>query len=111
MRLFHHLVFQDLSNVVPRFDITKLKIESFFDTNKYVEKPVAVQTLIEASLTLNEEEITSHELKIASFNLSEGLLEAAPQALLQTKHPDERWEILQSQINRNGNDNRDPFSH
>ena len=72
-------------NIAPKLlnNISKLD-QSFFDTNKYVRKAVAVQTLIEASLTLKEEEITSHELKIASFNLSEGLLEAAPQALLQT---------------------------
>ena len=58
--------------------------ESCLDTNKYATKPDAIQQLIEASLKLKEKEVTEQELEIATFNLSEGLLEAAPQALLQS---------------------------
>lgn len=78
--------FKDLSDVLQRlqFNVPKLVDESFFDKNKYVTKSDAIEMLIEASLKLKEEEITTYELKIATFNLNEGLLEAAPQALLQT---------------------------
>ena len=78
--------YQNLANVLQRLQlyIPKLENKSCFDTNKLVLKADAIEQLIEASLKLIEEEITTHELKIASFNLNEGLLEAAPQALLQT---------------------------
>ena len=40
--------------------------------------------LIETSLKLKETEIFNQEIEVATFNLNEGLLEAAPQALLQS---------------------------
>ena len=86
IKLIDDKSYQGLAKMLPRLlsNIDKLTDESFFNSDKAVTKPQAIQQLIVASLKLKEEEITTHELKIASFNLNEGLLEAAPQALLQT---------------------------
>ena len=78
--------FQHMSNILKRLQLNlpKLKDESFFDTSKWVTKSVAIQMLIETSLKLKETEIFNQEIEVATFNLNEGLLEAAPQALLQS---------------------------
>ena len=78
--------FQNYSNVLSRLqsNVPKLENESYFDANKWAQKSEAMQQLIEASLQLKLKEITKHQLEMATFNLSEGLLEATPQALLQS---------------------------
>ena len=58
--------------------------ESCLDTNKSATKTDAIQQLIEVSLKSKLNEITEHQLEMATFNVSEGLLEATPQALLQS---------------------------
>ena len=78
--------YQGLEKMLPRLlsNIGKLRDESVFSSENIVSKSEAIKQLMEASIKLKDKEITKHECAIATFNLNEGLLEAAPQALLQT---------------------------
>ena len=76
--------FESCLDIISRLELNLDNIETYLDPSSSINKPAALTELIRISLKTKDEEISRHRAKMATFRLSEGLLEAAPQALLQS---------------------------